>query len=148
MRGNTSGAAGFAGSGAGVFTCATGFATGAFGSSTIGAGAGGAGCTNAKSGGFGGATASGGAIRFAACTTPSQCSPLSAPTTSNAPSEIHTKGEVRRGAGRGKAVAVAAAAAAVAARGTPVELCVKFVVVVPSMRDGGITGAALRKFDS
>ena len=34
------------------------------------------------------------------------------------------------------------------ARGTPVEVCVKFVVVVPSIRGGGITGAPERRLDS
>src|SRR5271156_836758 len=142
MRGNTSGVAGFARAGAGVFACATGLAAGALGSATTGATGGGAGCSYANSGGFGAATASGGAIRFAACATPSQCSPLSAPTTSNAPSKIHTKGDVPRCAGRGTA-------AAAAALGILVEEWVKSVVaVVPSIRGGSITGAPERKFDS
>src|ERR1700730_3044710 len=108
MRGNTSGTAGFAGSGARALVCATGFATGALGSAKTGPTGGGAGCSYANFGGFGGAAASGGDIRFAAFATPSQCNPPSAPTTSNAPSKIHTKGDVPRGAGRGTAGAAAA----------------------------------------
>src|SRR5271156_5601758 len=145
MRGKTSGAAGFAGSGAGVFACATVFTAGGFASTTTGAMGGGAACSYAKSGGFGAAAAAGGDSLFAACATPSQCSAPSAAITSNAPSKIHRNGEVRRGTGCG--IAADAAALAAAALGTPVEVFVKFVVVVPSIR-GGIAGTAVRKFDS
>src|ERR1700740_2782020 len=89
---------------------------------TTGATGGGTGCSYAKSGGFGAAAATGGKSLFAACATPSQCSALSTPIASNAPSKIHRIGEVRRGAG------CELAAAATPARGTPVEVCVKFVV--------------------
>src|SRR5271156_2697885 len=144
MRGKMSGAAGLAGSGAGAFVWATIFATGGLVPSTTGAtgggAGGGAGYSYAKSGGFGGAAADGGESLFAACTTPRQCSALSTAITSNAPSKIHRNGDVRRGVGCGMAAA--------AARGTPVEACVKFVVVVPSMRGGGITGAPERRLDS
>src|SRR5580658_1150079 len=146
MRGKTSGAAGFVGSGAGAFAWATIFGTGGLISSTTGATGGGAGCSYAKSGGFGGGAATGGESLFAACATPSQCSALSAPITSNAPSKIHRNGEVRCGAGC--AMPADAAAVAAATRGTPVEVCVKFVVVVPSMRGAGITGAPERRLDS
>src|SRR5580658_6730998 len=145
MRGNTSGGTAFAGSGAGGFKCATGFATGAFGSCITGAGGGGggAGITYAKSGGFGGAAGSGATIRLAVCTTPNQWSPLSAPTTSNAPSKIHTKGEVLRGAGCG------IAAAAAAARGRPVEMRFEFVVLaVAGGPAGGTAGAPECRLDS
>lgn len=122
------------------------FPVGSFISATTGATGGGAGCSYANSGGLGGAATDGGESLFAACTTPNQCNALSAPITSIAPSNIQTNGEVRRGAGCG--MAAVAAAAVAAARGTLVEVCVKFVVVVPSMRGGGITGTAVRKFVS
>src|SRR5271156_1503205 len=101
MRGKTSGAAGFAGSVAAGFAWATIFAAGGFVSATTGATGGGAGCSYANSGGFGGAGADGGESLLAACATPNQRNALSAPITSNAPSKIHTNGEVRRGAGCG-----------------------------------------------
>src|SRR5580658_8105321 len=146
MRGKTSGTAGFAGSGAGAFAWATIFGAGGLVSASSGAMGGGAGCSNANSGGFGGAAADGGEILFAACTTPSQCNALSAPITSIAPSNIQTNGEVRRGVGCETAALEGGVAAAVVARGTPVEVWVKFVVVVPSMRGGSITaGRAARK---
>src|SRR5580658_2672276 len=72
MRGKTSGAAGFAGSGAGGFAWATIFAAGSLVSATTGATGGGAGCSYANSGGFGGVAAVGGESLFAAWTTPSQ----------------------------------------------------------------------------
>src|SRR5580693_9240585 len=121
------------------------FPVGSFISATTGATGGGAGCSYANSGGLGGAATDGRESLFAACTTPNQCNALSAPITSIAPSNIQTNGEVRRGVGCETAALEGGVAAAVVARGTPVEVCVKFVVVVPSMRGGGITGRAARK---
>ena len=79
---------------------------------------------------------------------PSNAVALSAPITSKRPEQNPQKwgSAARRGLWNGAAAPVVAAAAA--ARGTPVEVCVKFVVVVPSMRGGGIAGTAERNFVS
>ena len=158
MRGKTSGAtAGFAGSGAGAFACVTGagfvastfgFVASVLGSDALDSGSldsvsegstgGGAGCSYAKSGGFGATGAAGGRICPAACTTPNQCNPVSAATTSSAPKNTHTNGDVRLGTGCG----------AVIARGTPVEIRFAVVFPVAGVRGGAVTGDAERKFDS